>query len=287
MPRRGASKTRGRAVMAPSMVPLACGGWPSRRPTSPGRRPCSTPSGSGPGRVRGRRTPLRPRAARARRPAQRRRPVPLLDASRRSSPTSTRAGTPSTWPSRTGGTTSTSAPSSAPRTPSSPRRCTSSGKKRWNRRGRHGHRPLPARPAPRRRRRPRRLGARRGPAVLAVDNLPGRRAAGDAPPPARLRAAVRPGGPRPVRGGPGGGRRVLSIAQYGSTRSINAGVAAGIAMHAWIRQHAGSCRPTTRAACPRRAPGHDSRRRPTAACEGQQARSTRSTAMKPTASGSS
>ena len=33
-------------------------------------------------------------------------------------------------------------------------------------------------------------------------------------------------------------RAVCSIAQYGSTRSINAGVAAGIAMHAWIRQHA-------------------------------------------------
>ena len=30
-----------------------------------------------------------------------------------------------------------------------------------------------------------------------------------------------------------------SIAQYGSTRSVNAGVAAGIAMHAWVRQHAG------------------------------------------------
>ncbi|MFY9231704.1 MAG: TrmH family RNA methyltransferase [Candidatus Nanopelagicales bacterium] len=30
---------------------------------------------------------------------------------------------------------------------------------------------------------------------------------------------------------------VLSIAQYGSTRSINAGAAAAIAMHAWIRQH--------------------------------------------------
>jgi rRNA methylases len=29
-----------------------------------------------------------------------------------------------------------------------------------------------------------------------------------------------------------------SIAQFGSTRSINAGVAAGIAMHAWIREHA-------------------------------------------------
>ena len=40
----------------------------------------------------------------------------------------------------------------------------------------------------------------------------------------------------------GGARRradqVLSIAQFGSTRSINAGVAAGIAMHAWIRAHA-------------------------------------------------
>jgi tRNA G18 (ribose-2'-O)-methylase SpoU len=32
---------------------------------------------------------------------------------------------------------------------------------------------------------------------------------------------------------------VYSIAQYGSTRSVNAGVAGGIAMHAWIREHAG------------------------------------------------
>jgi tRNA G18 (ribose-2'-O)-methylase SpoU len=31
--------------------------------------------------------------------------------------------------------------------------------------------------------------------------------------------------------------KVCSIAQFGSTRSINAGVASGIAMHAWIRQH--------------------------------------------------
>lgn len=30
---------------------------------------------------------------------------------------------------------------------------------------------------------------------------------------------------------------VCSIAQFGSTRSINAGVAAGIAMHAWVREH--------------------------------------------------
>ena len=31
---------------------------------------------------------------------------------------------------------------------------------------------------------------------------------------------------------------VLSLTQFGSTRSINAGVASGIAMHSWIRQHA-------------------------------------------------
>ncbi|WP_034620537.1 RNA methyltransferase [Cellulomonas sp. URHE0023] len=32
---------------------------------------------------------------------------------------------------------------------------------------------------------------------------------------------------------------VLHIAQFGSTRSINAGAAAAIAMHSWIAQHAG------------------------------------------------
>lgn len=32
--------------------------------------------------------------------------------------------------------------------------------------------------------------------------------------------------------------QTLSIAQFGSTRSINAGAAAAIAMHTWIRQHA-------------------------------------------------
>ena len=39
--------------------------------------------------------------------------------------------------------------------------------------------------------------------------------------------------------------RVLSIAQFGSTRSINAGAAAAIAMHAWIRRHAFGQRPVT------------------------------------------
>ena len=33
-------------------------------------------------------------------------------------------------------------------------------------------------------------------------------------------------------------QEMLFIAQFGSTRSINAGAAAAIAMHAWVRQHA-------------------------------------------------
>ena len=32
--------------------------------------------------------------------------------------------------------------------------------------------------------------------------------------------------------------QVCSITMFGSTRSINAGVASGIAMHTWVRQHA-------------------------------------------------
>jgi tRNA G18 (ribose-2'-O)-methylase SpoU len=35
-----------------------------------------------------------------------------------------------------------------------------------------------------------------------------------------------------------GAALTVAIAQFGSTRSLNAGVAAGIAMHAWVRQHA-------------------------------------------------
>ena len=104
---------------------------------------------------------------------------------------------------------------------------------------RDGHRPLSARAPSRRRRRVRRVGApsraargrHRQPARLGAAR--DRRAA------ARLRAAVRPGGPRAVRrGARRPATRSLSIAQFGSTRSINAGAAAAIAMHTWIRQHA-------------------------------------------------
>jgi tRNA G18 (ribose-2'-O)-methylase SpoU len=36
---------------------------------------------------------------------------------------------------------------------------------------------------------------------------------------------------------------VLSVAQYGSTRSVNAGAAAAVAMHAWVRRHTFGQRP--------------------------------------------
>jgi tRNA G18 (ribose-2'-O)-methylase SpoU len=74
--------------------------------------------------------------------------------------------------------------------------------------------------------------------LLGVDNLPGA---------VPLETAVLPRACVLVFGqeGPGlseaareGVSQVLSIAQFGSTRSINAGAAAAIAMHTWIRQHA-------------------------------------------------
>lgn len=74
--------------------------------------------------------------------------------------------------------------------------------------------------------------------LIGVDNLPGATA---------LETAVLPAGCVLLFGQEGEGlsgaaratcSRVLSIGQYGSTRSINAGAAAAIAMHAWIRQHA-------------------------------------------------
>jgi tRNA G18 (ribose-2'-O)-methylase SpoU len=74
-------------------------------------------------------------------------------------------------------------------------------------------------------------------ALLGIDNLPGA---------VPLETAVLPRACILVFGQEGDGltpeardscAAVLSIAQYGSTRSINAGAAAAIAMHAWIRQH--------------------------------------------------
>jgi tRNA G18 (ribose-2'-O)-methylase SpoU len=74
--------------------------------------------------------------------------------------------------------------------------------------------------------------------VVAVDNVPGS---------VRLEHAQLPRDCLMIFGqeGPGiteearlGASTTVSIAAFGSTRSINAAVAAGIAMHAWITQHA-------------------------------------------------
>lgn len=79
--------------------------------------------------------------------------------------------------------------------------------------------------------------AERGLPLIGIDNLPGAR---------QLETAELPEACVLLFGQEGDGLTplarescavVLSIAQYGSTRSINAGAAAAIAMHAWIRQH--------------------------------------------------
>jgi tRNA G18 (ribose-2'-O)-methylase SpoU len=78
--------------------------------------------------------------------------------------------------------------------------------------------------------------------VVAVDNVAGAR---------RIEATTLPRACLMIFGqeGPGitdeakaGAADTVSIAQFGSTRSINAAVAAGIAMHTWIRQHADTSR---------------------------------------------
>jgi tRNA G18 (ribose-2'-O)-methylase SpoU len=74
--------------------------------------------------------------------------------------------------------------------------------------------------------------------VVGIDNLPGARPLESAMLPRRcvlLFGQEGPGLSVPAREACD---EVFSIAQFGSTRSINAGVASGIAMHAWIRAHA-------------------------------------------------
>jgi tRNA G18 (ribose-2'-O)-methylase SpoU len=112
------------------------------------------------------------------------------------------------------------------------------GRRRWNRRGAmvtdryqqvHHHADVAGLAA---------FAEARGLVVVAVDNTSGA---------ARLETAALPRACVLLFGQEGPGLTdaaraaagvTVSIAQFGSTRSINAGVAAGIAMHAWIRQHA-------------------------------------------------
>jgi tRNA G18 (ribose-2'-O)-methylase SpoU len=77
-----------------------------------------------------------------------------------------------------------------------------------------------------------------GIAVIGIDNLPGAVPLETTELPRRcllLFGQEGPGLSEPARQS---ATLVCSIAQFGSTRSINAGTAGGIAMHTWIRQHA-------------------------------------------------
>ncbi|WP_286930933.1 MULTISPECIES: TrmH family RNA methyltransferase [Aeromicrobium] len=112
------------------------------------------------------------------------------------------------------------------------------GKRRWNRRGAmvtdryvhvHHHEDVAAFAA---------WAAESGLTVVGVDNLPGA---------VPLETTNLPRDAVLVFGQEGPGltpeaaavcERLVAIAQFGSTRSINAGAAAAITMHAWIREHA-------------------------------------------------
>jgi tRNA G18 (ribose-2'-O)-methylase SpoU len=74
--------------------------------------------------------------------------------------------------------------------------------------------------------------------VVAVDNAPGAVPIETADLPERAVLLFGQEGPGLTEEARNGAHLTVSIAQFGSTRSINAGVAAGIAMHAWVRQHA-------------------------------------------------
>ena len=72
--------------------------------------------------------------------------------------------------------------------------------------------------------------------IIGIDNLPGAEPLETADLPERCVLLFGQEGPGLSREARTAAGQVLSIAQFGSTRSMNAGVAAGVAMHAWIRQ---------------------------------------------------
>jgi tRNA G18 (ribose-2'-O)-methylase SpoU len=77
-----------------------------------------------------------------------------------------------------------------------------------------------------------------GVVIVGIDNLPGAVPLETTVLPRRCLLLFGQEGPGLSEAARSGAQLVCSIAQFGSTRSINAGTAAGIAMHAWVRQHA-------------------------------------------------
>ncbi|SIR65340.1 TrmH family RNA methyltransferase [Williamsia sterculiae] len=112
------------------------------------------------------------------------------------------------------------------------------GRRRWNRRGAmvtdryqhiHHHETVADLVA---------WAADAGLAVVAVDNTPGAEPIETAELPRDCVLLFGQEGPGVSMDARSRADLTVSIAQFGSTRSINAGVAAGIAMHAWVRTHA-------------------------------------------------
>ncbi|TDD92656.1 RNA methyltransferase [Saccharopolyspora karakumensis] len=77
-----------------------------------------------------------------------------------------------------------------------------------------------------------------GLAIVAVDNTPGAIPVERAELPRRCVLLFGQEGPGLHEESRREADLVVSIAQFGSTRSINAGVAAGVVMHTWVQQHA-------------------------------------------------
>lgn len=77
-----------------------------------------------------------------------------------------------------------------------------------------------------------------GRTVVAVDNVPGAARLERTDLPRECLLIFGQEGPGITEAAKAGAALTVSIAQFGSTRSINAAVAAGIAMHAWISRHA-------------------------------------------------
>ncbi|WP_156754581.1 TrmH family RNA methyltransferase [Actinokineospora pegani] len=112
------------------------------------------------------------------------------------------------------------------------------GRKRWNRRGAmvtdryqhvHHHPEVAGLLA---------FAAAQDLAVVGVDNTPGSTPIERTPLPPRCVLVFGAEGPGLTEEARTGADLLVSIAQFGSTRSINAGVAAGIVMHSWVRDHA-------------------------------------------------
>jgi tRNA G18 (ribose-2'-O)-methylase SpoU len=79
--------------------------------------------------------------------------------------------------------------------------------------------------------------AHAGLTVVAADNVPGAARLEQTTLPRRCLMIFGQEGPGITDEAKAGAAMTVSIAQFGSTRSINVAVAAGIAMHTWITQH--------------------------------------------------